>query len=226
MSQQQERPSSPTTREEQKARTRRRLLSAALDLIDDGRSFTALSLRSVAHEAGITPNAFYRHFDGMEELGLALVDDIGPTLRQLLRAVRKESASRGVIRRSVDTYVEFVRDNKKYFTFIVRERVGGSARLRAGIRRDIGYFASELAADIAEMTPPGLEFSARATRLTADLIIETMLGVATEIIDLPPDDLQASRALTDRFVDRIVLITVGAATWDQGRRAREKASAQ
>ncbi|MCF8167246.1 MAG: TetR family transcriptional regulator, partial [Rhodoferax sp.] len=50
------------TRTERKDLTRNNLLQAALALIGQGRSFTSLGIREIAREAGMVPNAFYRHF--------------------------------------------------------------------------------------------------------------------------------------------------------------------
>ncbi|MGL5267720.1 MAG: TetR family transcriptional regulator, partial [Plesiomonas shigelloides] len=49
-------------RAEQKERTRRALIDAAFSQLSVERSFSSLSLREVAREAGIAPTSFYRHF--------------------------------------------------------------------------------------------------------------------------------------------------------------------
>src|SRR3990167_4170273 len=77
------------TRSERKDLTRASLLQAALDLIGEGRSFTSLGIREIAREASMVPNAFYRHFRNTDELGLALVEEMGITLRRLLREARQ-----------------------------------------------------------------------------------------------------------------------------------------
>src|SRR3954471_2214461 len=77
------------SRSERKDLTRGNLLQAALTLMGEGRSFTDLALREIAREAGVVPNAFYRHFRNTDELGLALVEEMGITLRRLLREARK-----------------------------------------------------------------------------------------------------------------------------------------
>ena len=78
-------------RGERKQRTRESLLDAALTLMNHGRSFTSLGLREITREAGVVPTSFYRHFKDMDELGLALVEAGGMTLRRLLREARKNS---------------------------------------------------------------------------------------------------------------------------------------
>src|SRR5688500_14594257 len=73
------RTSEGTSRGESKELTRAALLRAALKLLSRS-SFDSISLREVTREAGISPTAFYRHFDDMEELGLVLVEQSFGTL--------------------------------------------------------------------------------------------------------------------------------------------------
>ena len=76
-------------RTQQKEKTRRAIIDAAISELSEDKSFASLSLREVARQAGIAPNSFYRHFKDMEELGLTLVDESGLTLRQLMRKARQ-----------------------------------------------------------------------------------------------------------------------------------------
>ena len=92
----------PLPRSARKDLTRARLLQAALTLMGEGRSFTSLGLREIAREAGVVPNAFYRHFRNTDELGLVLVEEVGITLRRLLREARKMD----VAPRDIATFVK------------------------------------------------------------------------------------------------------------------------
>jgi len=68
-------------RAEQKEKTRRSLIQAAFRQLSADSSYSNLSLREVAREAGIAPTSFYRHFRDMEELGgpdVASADAPGP----------------------------------------------------------------------------------------------------------------------------------------------------
>src|SRR5689334_18618225 len=97
-------------------RTQRAMMDAALDLMEGGRSFNSLSMREVTKVAGVVPTAFYRHFRDMSELGLALVDDVGRSLRPLLREARLKGASyKDIIRGSVLIYKKYVEENPRYF---------------------------------------------------------------------------------------------------------------
>src|ERR1700712_1187872 len=98
----------PVTRVERKERTRRAILDAALRLCEHS-SLVALSLRQVAKEVGIVPTAFYRHFDSIESLGLALVDDSFVSLRAMLRDIRRGDPSYAdIVDGSVDILQEHV----------------------------------------------------------------------------------------------------------------------
>src|SRR5436190_24296336 len=99
------------TRLERKEQTRRAILDAVLRLCEDS-SLVALSLRQVAKEVGIVPTAFYRHFDSIESLGLALVDESFVSLRAILRDVRRHGAAptfSGIVDQSIDTLLRHVR---------------------------------------------------------------------------------------------------------------------
>lgn len=73
-----------------KRRTRAVLIESALSLMGEGKSLESLGLREVARKAELAPAAFYRHFKDLEDLGLALVEDVSTKLRAILREVRKK----------------------------------------------------------------------------------------------------------------------------------------
>jgi AcrR family transcriptional regulator len=69
-----------TLRAEKKAKTRRALIEAALSLSAE-RGMGGIGLREITRKAEVTPAAFYRHFRDMDDLALALVDEVGILLR-------------------------------------------------------------------------------------------------------------------------------------------------
>jgi AcrR family transcriptional regulator len=167
----------------------------------------------VARHAGVVPNAFYRHFSNMDGLGLAILEEGGLTLRRLLRQAREIGLPAGeIVRRSVDIYVRYVRAHELHFLFIARERAGGSATIREAIRREVGHFAAEMAADFAALgVLPHL--SAAARLMVAEMVVRMMLDVAIEIIDLPPGRLELERELVERLVRYLVVVFLGAQAW-------------
>jgi len=134
------------SRSQQKEKTRRAIIDAALSLLSADKSFATLSLREVARAANIAPTSFYRHFKDMEELGITLVDECGLTLRQLMRQARKRFAEGdSVIKASVETFMQFTENNPNIFRLLFHERSGTAAALRAAVSREIQYFIVELA---------------------------------------------------------------------------------
>lgn len=185
-------------------------MAAALKLVDD-RSFSALSLREVTREVGIVPAAFYRHFESMEALGLALIDESFRALREMLRAARvgKLDPSR-VIESSVDILVAGVDQQREHWRFIGRERSSGMTVLRYAIRTEIRLITSELATDLARF--PGLNaWSTEDLNVLATLFVNSMIVTAEAI-----EDAQTPAALADihrTAVKQLRMIAIGAAGW-------------
>ena len=201
------------TRGERKNLTRNGLLQAALNLIGEGRSFTSLGIREIAREAGIVPNAFYRHFRNTDELGLALVEEVGITLRRLLREARQmDEEKREMVRRSVLVYQDYVKQNRLLFLFISSERAGGSRILRLAIRNEVSHFTHEMAQDLRRLGAyEGLSTS--SLQMICGLIVTAMLGAAPEILDLPAGQPLLEAEMTEDFVRQLQVILLGASCW-------------
>ncbi len=203
------------TRIEQKQRTREHLLDAALNLMDTGRSFSSLSLREVTREAGVVPAAFYRHFKDLDELGLALVEGCGLTLRRLLREARRQGLPpTQILRSSVLIYKNYVTQNHRDFMFAAGARGGGSPAIRKAVRIEESHFANEMAQDMRDLgLLPALPME--TLQLICGLVVTTMMNAATDILDLPRDQPQAERELSENFIKQLRLIFLGARSWKQ-----------
>ncbi|MES2016062.1 MAG: HTH-type transcriptional repressor FabR [Pseudomonadota bacterium] len=201
------------TRSERKAVTRKALLHAALTLVGEGHSFSSIALREIARQAGIVPNAFYRHFRSTDELGLELVEEMGITLRRLLREARQVELAQGdILRRSVQVYQNYVKANRLQFLFISSERSGGSRILRLAIRNDVTHFTNEMAQDFRSL---GLykELPTARLQMVCGLIVMTMLAAATDILDLPADQPMLEHEMAENFVRQLKIILLGAGQW-------------
>jgi len=205
------------TRVERKERTRRALLDAALSLCEDS-SLVALSLRQVAKEVGIVPTAFYRHFDSLDDLGLALVDESFVSLRAMLRAIRRSDGTvptfTEIVDRSVLTLEEHVHRHRGHFRFIARERAAGPPQVKARIRHEIELCERELATDIARL--PGTDhWTPEDLHVLSGLIVTAMVATAEAIVGAegrPEAEAQVSEAARTQL--RMVLI--GALNWKSG----------
>jgi AcrR family transcriptional regulator len=205
----------PLSRTARKDLTRANLLQAALTLMGEGRSFTSLGLREITREAGVVPNAFYRHFRNTDELGLVLVEEVGITLRRLLREARKmDVAPRDMLRRSVSAYQDYVKRNRLQFIFISSERSGGSRILRLAIRNDVIHFTNEMAQDF-RMRGLFAHLPTASLQMVCGIIVMTMLAAATDILDLPPDQSLLEAEMTENFVQQLKIVLFGAARWNE-----------
>ncbi len=203
--------SRPGSRGEQKERTRRAILDAALAL-SDRTSLVALSLRQVAKEVGIVPTAFYRHFDSIESLGLALVDESFVSLRAMLRDVRRgDPAFDDMVDRSITVLVEHVHQQRAHFLFIARERAAGPPAVRAAISHQIQLFERELAADLA-LLPGTARWSGEDLRVLSNLIVTALVATAEAILSAPshPD---AEKAIVETARTQLRMVLVGALNW-------------
>ena len=207
-----DRSASRDSRGERKEETRRRLLGAALGLLSR-HSFDSISLRELTREAGLTPTAFYRHFDDMEELGLVLVEEAFGALHQLLRDARADTTLHlDVVRRSVAIVIDHVHAHREHLRFIARERYGGVRRLRRMIRLELELFANELAVDLVRF--PQLEAWSRDDRqMFAQLLVDTVVGAAAALLDASPDE---EERIARRVELQLRLIFVGVAGWRSG----------
>jgi len=172
------------TRAEQKQRTRRSLIEAALQLSSD-HGFAGLSLRQVTREAGIAPNSFYRHFRDMDELGLALIDEVGMALRQFMREARIRVTGEGsVIGISVDTFMEYLRENPNHFRLLLGERSGSSQAFREALYREVNRFVEDIVVFLRIESEEANRPLVHIPEL-AEAMVTVVFNVGAEALDLP-----------------------------------------
>jgi AcrR family transcriptional regulator len=209
------------SRSEQKERTRRAILDAALGLAEEG-GLAALSLRQVAKEIGIVPTAFYRHFASIDELGLTLVTESFDALRALLRAARYEPADTtaewelavSIADKSIDALVTHARQSDQHLRFIARELHAGPPAVREAVRHQLELVERELATDLAhvELTRA---WSSSDLAILANLLVNAMLIRAEEL------SRSGSAAETRRIAEtarrQLHMVLVGTLRWDSSK---------
>ncbi|WP_328529243.1 TetR family transcriptional regulator [Nocardioides sp. NBC_00368] len=197
----------PESRAERKLRTRRAILDATLELCSDS-SLTALSLRQVAKQVGIVPTAFYRHFDSIESLGLALVEESFDSLRDLFRDVRRNAqADKDIVDGSIDALVDHVHRRRNHFGFIARERVAGPRSVREAIRREIELCERELATDLALMTGTDT-WTAKDLHVLSSLFVTVLVATAEQILATTRPEQEEQIIATVRTQLRMLLVGV------------------
>ena len=202
-----------TPRAEQKLQTRQALMQAARTLMDSGRGFGSLSLREVSRLAGIVPTGFYRHFQDMDELGLALVTEDGETFRDTLRAVRRnEFEQGGVIEASTKIFIRGITEHRGQFLFLAREQYGGSKPVRQALAVLRQGFTDDLSNDLKLMRRlPHLQ--AEDLDVLADLVIKTVFATLPELVDPPAADQPAHLSAEAKITEQLRFIMIGGKHW-------------
>lgn len=203
-------------RAEQKSKTRAQLVATGLRL-SGKKGFSALSLREVATGAGITPAAFYKHFRDMEELGLAMIDEVGLSLRRLLRDTRKKvEPGPDVAIASVDTFLGFVTENGNLFRMLLGERQGASSTFRKAIHAEMDRFVIELSIDL-QRTQEKLKQPLRNPSLTAEAIVAIVFTLGAEALDIPTHKLIGLR---ERLIEHVQMILRGSIIHEEKTRTK------
>ncbi|MDR9423947.1 MAG: HTH-type transcriptional repressor FabR [Marinobacter sp.] len=205
-----------STRAAQKSRTRRALMDAALAHLNEDRGFGSLSLREVAREAGIAPTSFYRHFTDLDELGLALVDEGGVALRQLMRQARKRIVRDGsAISTSVDTFMEYLGNNANLFRLMLRERTGVSKTFRTAVKAEIDHVVTELAEDLRRFAEEQDKPISDA-RLVAEAMVTLVFNQGAEALDATPSERETLKVKLKKELRMILVGSQTLAQWQQG----------
>jgi len=135
---------------------RQKLLAAAASLVASEGS-ARLTLRDLAKEAGMSHNAIYRHFEGVDEMVQALISDFNQQLRDGLRQTRlKVPANEGSSRTVVTWLFDFALANKDAFVVAIRERHGPSGPARQAIEQGMDLIMADMRADLlaSKRLPP------------------------------------------------------------------------
>ena len=200
------------SRQAQKAQTREALLDAALTLSQEA-GFAQVSLRQVAKAAGVVPTAFYRHFDSMEQIGLALVERSFATLRELMRdAQRDPDLFTDLISSTIDVLVTSVKENHEHFAFVARERLGGSAAVRDAIHRELELFVSETALAI-RLLPALSSWTGEDVMALSGLFVRNMVYRAEQLLEIPAGRTDLEADLKRKMRREMLMIVFGVANW-------------
>jgi len=171
----------------------------------------------VTRAAGVTPAAFYRHFERIDDLGVVLVDEAFATLRQLMRDARDDVVNADdIIKRSVIALVRHIHDHRSHYRFIAREIYSPVTAVRVAIRTELRLFTTELAADLGRL-PVVNDWPVDDLVMLANMIVDLMVTTAQrllEVIDEAPESEPQVIANTER---RLRYLALAAVTWDPRR---------
>ncbi|RMI35281.1 TetR/AcrR family transcriptional regulator [Nocardia stercoris] len=160
--------------------SRSALIEAALDLVAAGDSFEGLSLRKVAGTAGLAPSAFYRYFDSMESLGVAVVEESFRRFREQLATMDGPPGfdATEVLSTVVDLILAYARREHRYVGFVVRQRTAGNIAVRRLIRAELRVLVNQTATLLARNAPIN-QWPAKDIKMLATMLV-TLLTVSLD----------------------------------------------
>lgn len=155
----------------------------------------------------MAPTAFYRHFRGLDDLGLSLVDEVSLSLRQLMRQARQKTGREGSrVESSVEAFVDYIRRNANLFRILLGERSGSSPAFRISLKKEMALFINELAEDLqraALNTRRALEDPV----LAAEAIVAIVFTLGAEALDISKEEC---KRLKRRLAQEVRLVLRGA----------------
>ncbi|MGW5732711.1 MULTISPECIES: TetR family transcriptional regulator [Streptomyces] len=196
-------------RQAQKQKTRRALLDAALQLLEE-QSLSSLGLREVTRAVGVAPTAFYRHFRDMADLGVALVEEaLGSLHTTLVALLAATGDGEERIAAAVELIVAYVRTHPAHVRFIAREQHGGVQAVRSAIGDQLTLFAQEVKDQFAQ-EPESAGWDEDDLLMLARMYVDHMVMTASALLEAAPDGEDRVAASARR---QLRLVTLGRHHW-------------
>ncbi|MGW4793142.1 TetR family transcriptional regulator [Nonomuraea sp. NPDC004297] len=146
--------STPLSRSEAKDLTRRKLIRAALAILDE-EGEAGLSTVKVARAAGIAQSSFYVHFKDMQELLRVLAEEGGERLRSSMREARRRARESpgdlGLHRETFRIPLESICRHPELLRIQIRARHDPSSSLRDFASETAAAYREHHAADLAAL---------------------------------------------------------------------------
>ena len=127
------------------------IINAALSLAGPYKSVSSIALRELAREAGISPNSVYRHFLDMDELAIAVIEQAGALLKEIVLQARQQrqitslnESKQSVIRAMVEIFVQLLNGEDNSLRILLREAHLGSSQFQKVAQQQLAYFEQQL----------------------------------------------------------------------------------
>ncbi|MDO6591592.1 TetR/AcrR family transcriptional regulator [Loktanella sp. D2R18] len=178
---------------------RKALISGCLTLIEK-RGPTGFTLSEAAREAGVTPAAVYRHFDGREDLIAAAAQQGYEMFGDAMEIAygNGQPSDLAAFERTGRAYLTFARDHPGYYIAMFESGISmhRSTQLHAAATRAMGVLekaAEELSQHIpADRRPPPQMFSAHIWALSHGVVELFARGNPGSKSPFSPEDLLES----------------------------------
>lgn len=187
--------------------SRAEIIEAALNLLGPHRSISSLSLREVAREAGIAPNSFYRHFRDIDELAIALIEQAGSALRNIIGTARQRASSeRSVVQSSMEVFMEQLQVEHGYLPLLLREGKVGSVAFKQAVEQQLCFFEHELQEDLVRLEQlHGNQL--HAPELVAKAITRLVFAMGASAME---QDSTSQTHVLSQTVEMVHMIIIGA----------------
>ena len=194
-------------RSDRKEATRHRIMMAALQLVEEGRSPAELGLREVARAAQMAAPSLYNHFADMDALGLALVDECLTRLRAVMRTARQEMEDYPVeeaLRLLLDKLPGYVTQYDTMLRLLIQQWFNANPEYRRTIRRELSMMRQDLAVNMVQSAGSrGIainDFSAES-----DAIFSLLITYVLNVMDVDEAKRVERLALLEKQMLMIVL---------------------
>ncbi|HEX7669441.1 MAG TPA: TetR family transcriptional regulator [Polyangiaceae bacterium] len=198
-------------KKEEKERVTLALLRATLKLAA-AHGFSSLGLREVSRAADIAPTSFYRHFSDMEELGLALIEDLaGHFVEGVVERSRSEAPRPfGAVENLATAALAGVKSDPELLRFILAERVGAIPSFRAALGRVLAPLGSAIEHAFTEelsRRPDGPRRADVASAGVSSAGAALLLHACGRGLDVGPEELNDVR---EHFLSQMRMLFRGA----------------
>jgi AcrR family transcriptional regulator len=186
----------PATRRRMRAPERRDQLMDVARRMFGNQGFHAVSMDSVAKEAGVTKPILYDHFPSKRDLYLALLDATLVVLKEKVReALDLSTGNRERIRASFQAYFDFVEDQTEGFRLLMQENVGAEDDFREKVEE----VRAEILSDVADLI--ARESKGTLDREHAETVALALIGMVENVAQRAPNvDAGERKAALDILV--------------------------
>jgi AcrR family transcriptional regulator len=163
--------------------TRSRLIEAGRQVILE-RGLQQSRVRDIVARAGIGVGTFYSHFKDLGQFQTEVIRQATEEVRSQIREIRG-MRDRSVlqdpvasIRRSIETFYDFIDQNYQMALLLLRERTGGGLYAQF-IRQQFELFSTDLQEDLEEAAKYGVAVKG----IPHDLAAEAILGMNLQLAE-------------------------------------------
>jgi AcrR family transcriptional regulator len=143
--------------------------------------FHAVSMETVAKEAGVTKPILYDHFPSKKDLYLALIDaDLAVLHEEVRAALDSPKGNRERIRASFQAYFDFVDEHAEGFRLLMQETVGAEVQFRDRVAK----VRDQILAEVAELIVR--ESKGRLDREHAEIVALALIGMVETVAQRDP----------------------------------------